>query len=526
MKKISKYSLIGFGLLLGVGVLSSCTASFCSVEDTAKILYTFDRGVTKYSTEAPAEGIAYETDTGLIEGVTVYKTYDYKNSAILRDEILPKLNSNGYYLPSIEFFKEIDNWVLKNAMSYNQSTISTVGEISTKQHDSETNRDYYVMNYDTTTLYGTLNKYGYYKFFSDAPEIKDQTLFSRFDTFIDELRNSPESKNIVPGNDFLNFYKSTMLTRANTYRSCIYTVGEDGDLFGMYGDKDLNNSFDQVEITKKDWGYAWGKGFLEGLLIYPIAYMVDSFTTFFAGSNANLISGIGWAQVGAIFLGTIIIRTLMLLITLKQTLAQGKMQKAQPQLAKLQEKYPNSNTNQYEKQRLAQEQMALYKKYKISPFGQIIVLVLQFPIFICVWGALSGSSALATGTFYNMNLSMTVWEVLTNTSGLPGNVNGWWTAFTLIIIMTICQLAATLIPLFIQRIQRKKVAKLGKNNAVNKQNKTMKIVQFVMLAMIIVMGFTLPSAMGIYWIAGALFSIIQTLITYFINNKNTKGGNK
>ena len=40
------------------------------------------------------------------------------------------------------------------------------------------------------------------------------------------------------------------------------------------------------------------------------------------------------------------------------------MQKLQPQIAKLQEKYPNSNTNQYEKQRLAQEQMALYKKNK------------------------------------------------------------------------------------------------------------------------------------------------------------------
>ena len=53
MKKITKATLIGFGLLVSAGVLSSCTASFFSKQDTAKILYTMERGVTTYHETAP-----------------------------------------------------------------------------------------------------------------------------------------------------------------------------------------------------------------------------------------------------------------------------------------------------------------------------------------------------------------------------------------------------------------------------------------------------------------------------------------
>jgi membrane protein insertase Oxa1/YidC/SpoIIIJ len=39
------------------------------------------------------------------------------------------------------------------------------------------------------------------------------------------------------------------------------------------------------------------------------------------------------------------------------------------------------------------------------------------------------------------------------------------------------------------------------------------MVSNVMFIMIIVMGFSLPSAMGIYWFIGALISLAQTLLT-------------
>ena len=52
MKKRTKISLIGAGLFITTIALSSCTASFCSDSDTAKIMYTFERGVTRYYDES------------------------------------------------------------------------------------------------------------------------------------------------------------------------------------------------------------------------------------------------------------------------------------------------------------------------------------------------------------------------------------------------------------------------------------------------------------------------------------------
>ena len=50
----------------------------------------------------------------------------------------------------------------------------------------------------------------------------------------------------------------------------------------------------------------------------------------------------------------------------------------------------------------------------------------------------------------------------------------------------------------------------------------MKWVTYIMLVMIIIMGFSLVSAMGVYWLIGALISLAQTLITQVITDKKAK----
>ena len=54
------------------------------------------------------------------------------------------------------------------------------------------------------------------------------------------------------------------------------------------------------------------------------------------------------------------------------------------------------------------------------------------------------------------------------------------------------------------------------------QNSKTRTFTIVMMAMIIIMGFTLVSAMGVYWLVGALFAICQTLITNAINQRKKK----
>ena len=205
-------------------------------------------------------------------------------------------------------------------------------------------------------------------------------------------------------------------------------------------------------------------------------------------------------------------------ISLPSTLSNQKMQYLQPELAKIQQKYPNYDTNEYEKQRYAEAQMALYKKYKIHPFSSFIVMIVQFPLFISVWNAMTGSASLSSDAVLGLRLSDTIWSVLSNVSGWPA-VGGWRTALILILLMSGAQVVAMLLPNWLSKARMKKVAKLGVNPAQTNQQKQMKWVQYIMTGFIIIMGFTLPSAMGVYWFAGAVFNIIQTLVMHLILTK-------
>ena len=160
-----------------------------------------------------------------------------------------------------------------------------------------------------------------------------------------------------------------------------------------------------------------------------------------------------------------------------------------------------------------------------SPLSQLLVLIIQFPVFIGVWGAMTGSAVLSTGRVLNLNLSTSIWNALTNTVGLPSNVNGWWTALVLIILMSVSQFLAMKIPQWIQKARTKKVARLGKNPAQTQQNRTANIISYAMIIMIIIMGFTLPAAMGVYWFVGALISLAQSLIIQLIFARKSRKKN-
>ena len=314
----------------------------------------------------------------------------------------------------------------------------------------------------------------------------------------------------VPTEDFFGYYKNKVNTRVEQVRSCIAT--RTGD-FGHYG-----SFFDwRVAIEQKDWGYAWGKGFLEGILVYPVTWLLDTMAYQFDPA----LAGVG--QIWALVIITLLIRGILLAVSFRSTLDGQKMQALQPELQKLQAKYPNSNTNQAEKQRLSQEQMALYRRHGIKPFRQLIIMIFQFPVFICVWAGLQGSAALSTGEFLNMRLSDNINSILFNTTGTwYFNTTGWWTALVLFILMAFTQIMAMMLPRIIQKIRNKNVPKLSKNPAADQSGRTMKLVSYGMIIFTIVMGFFLPSAMGIYWLIGGLISMVQTLITQMLLGRPKK----
>ncbi len=84
----------------------------------------------------------------------------------------------------------------------------------------------------------------------------------------------------------------------------------------------------------------------------------------------------------AIILVTVLIKLLFWPIAQKGLKSMKNMQKIQPKMAKLKEKYKNDSA------RLNQEMMNLYKTYKVNPLGGCLPMVLQIPVFFGLYKVL------------------------------------------------------------------------------------------------------------------------------------------
>lgn len=84
----------------------------------------------------------------------------------------------------------------------------------------------------------------------------------------------------------------------------------------------------------------------------------------------------------AIIVFTILVRIAILPLTAQQQRSAKAMQELQPELKKLQDKYKN------DREKLAQEQMALYREHGVNPLGGCLPLLIQFPILIGLYQAI------------------------------------------------------------------------------------------------------------------------------------------
>ena len=508
MKRRTKFTFAGLTILAGALILTGCTQSFCSVNDKAHILYAIDYGVSDYYDSA-VEG-AEQVFAG---NTNIY----YKiNVPTASGSGIGKVNADAKKanlpVPSNNYFVHVDQIVLENALTAKNSAV-----------------DFSTVTYQEAIQ--ALDEFGYLKFSGDK-------LWDNWTNINNQLKAKVQNGEAgitiddLPTNDYVSLYQRDLNNLVASYRSCL-AIKE--DKYGYYGYAngaqyrepfvDSSTGKGAVTIEAKTWANAWmlnGKfTFFEGLLVYPIGWLTETFVSGFK----SFISVPGLAQLLAIFAITFIVRSLMLLVTIKQTMGNAKMTALQPEITKIQNKYPNANTNNYEKQQMAQEMQRLYKKNKINPLSALLVMVVQFPVFICVWGALQGSASLSSDAFLNLHLSDSINAVLFN--GANWANGSAITALFLFLFMAGAQVVSMLLPQWIQKQKRKKIASLGKNPAQNEQQNRMKMFTYIMMAMIIFMGFTLPSAMGVYWFVGALFSIAQTLIIEKINNsKAKKKGNK
>jgi YidC/Oxa1 family membrane protein insertase len=90
--------------------------------------------------------------------------------------------------------------------------------------------------------------------------------------------------------------------------------------------------------------------------------------------------GLSW---GASIIGlTVVIRLLILPLTFKQVRSMQALQRLQPEMKKIQQRYKD------DKQRQQQAMMEFYKEHQVNPLGSCLPLILQIPFFIGLYQTL------------------------------------------------------------------------------------------------------------------------------------------
>jgi YidC/Oxa1 family membrane protein insertase len=106
--------------------------------------------------------------------------------------------------------------------------------------------------------------------------------------------------------------------------------------------------------------------------VQPLIDVFDSVLVFFHDS-------VGFSWGFSIIALTIVVRTALIPLTLKQFKSMQALQRLSPEIKALQAKYKD------DRQRLNQEMMKFYQENKVNPFGSCLPLVLQLPVFFSLF---------------------------------------------------------------------------------------------------------------------------------------------
>jgi len=201
----------------------------------------------------------------------------------------------------------------------------------------------------------------------------------------------------------------------------------------------------------------------------------------------------------AVIVLTILIRILLYPLMVKSIKSQKVLSEIQPKIKEIQNKYKN------DKEKQAKETMALYQKEKINPFGGCLPLLLQLPILIALYRVFwKGLQPEAMVHLYNF-----VPNPGTIDPTFFGLINLGEASIVMAVLAGITQFfqSKMLIP------KTKKTEEKGGQMSQFSDMMQKQMLYFFPIFTVFIL-WRLPSAIGIYWIITALFSIGQQYLIF------------
>lgn len=197
-----------------------------------------------------------------------------------------------------------------------------------------------------------------------------------------------------------------------------------------------------------------------------------------------------------VILLTIIIRAIMLPLTLKQLHSTKALSTLQPKMLELQKKYAK------DKQKLAQEQMKLYRESGINPAGCMVPMLIQMPIWFALYQAIILSLAVTPEGLLNLSRYLYNWPMLYPL--LPLDSNFLWLDLTKGDMVLAVLVGITM------WVQQKQVTATSPDPRTQSQNQMM---LYMMPLMFAFFTLSLPSGLSLYWVVSNIFSIV---IQYYV----------
>jgi YidC/Oxa1 family membrane protein insertase len=186
--------------------------------------------------------------------------------------------------------------------------------------------------------------------------------------------------------------------------------------------------------------------------------------------------GVPWGW--AIVMLTASVRIAILPLTIKQFRSMAAMQRIQPKVKALQNKYKGKNDPEAKKE-MQKELMELYKEHNVNPFASCLPLVFQMPVFIGLYQTLRNFHPGGDKSFLGIH------DIFVNLGTIGGA-----TEVIMVVAYCLSMLGSTLLFSFVQDRQQK----------------------FLFASMsVIFIPFIIrvPAGVGLYWITTNLWTIAQ-----------------
>jgi YidC/Oxa1 family membrane protein insertase len=191
-------------------------------------------------------------------------------------------------------------------------------------------------------------------------------------------------------------------------------------------------------------------------------------------TQQHVVSNWGWCIV----LLTVIINLVLLPLRISSMKSMLKMQKVQPQMKAIQERYKKLKMTDPKRQDMNVEIGELYKKHGINPLGGCLPIVIQMPFLFAFYAMLSNVTELRQAN----------WLWIKDLSSPDP-----------LFLIPILVIATQMI------LQR-----MSPSGGMDPQQQ--KMMNFMMPLMIGVFSWSVASGLGVYWITGVIVMIIQQMV--------------